>query len=75
MENAQKGINMDWLKKHTDTVIVVGSIITCMLWMNGKFNEMDKRFYEIDKEISIIKTVLVMKGVMPTELAKADINE
>jgi len=73
---------MDWLKKHTDTAIVVGSIMTCMLWMNGRFNDIDRQFNkvecqfkDVEKEIAIIKAVMIMKGVMPTELAKADINE
>ena len=61
---------MDWLKKHTDALVVVGSIVTCMLWMNTRFNEIDRRFSEIEKEMAIIKTVLVIKGVMPMELAK-----
>lgn len=63
---------MDWLKKHTDTVIVVGAIVTSMLWMNGKFNEMDKRFSEIEKDIAVLKAVLIMKNIMPTELARGD---
>lgn len=53
---------MEWFKKHVDTVIIVGAICGCMLWMNGKFNE-------IEKEIAIIKTVLVMKQILPPELA------
>lgn len=62
---------MDWLKKHTDTVIVVGSIVTCMLWMNGKFNDIDKKFSDIGKEIAVMKTVMIMRNIMPSELAKA----
>lgn len=61
---------MDWFKKHVDTVIILGSFAACMLWMNGKFNS-------IEKEITIIKTVLIMKNIMPIELAKGhegDVN-
>jgi len=61
----EKGMNMDWMKKHVDTVIILGAIITSMLWMNGKFNE-------IEKDIAVIKTVLIMKQIMPVELAKHD---
>ncbi len=53
---------MDWLKKHVDTVIILTAIASSILWMNGKFNE-------IEKDIIIIKTVLIMKQIMPTELA------
>jgi hypothetical protein len=53
---------MDWMKKHADTAIVVTAIAGSMLWMNGKFNQ-------IEKDIAIIKTVLVMKEILPKELA------
>ena len=61
---------MEWIKKHTDTVIIITSIASSMLWMNGKFNDIDKQFSEIEKEIAIIKTVLVMRNILPSELAK-----
>ncbi len=63
---------MDWFKKHVDTVIVLGAILSSVLWMNGKFSDMDKRFSDIDKDIVMIKTVLIMKNIMPTEMAKQD---
>ena len=53
---------MEWFRKHVDTVIVLGGILTSILWMNGKFNELDRRLYRIE-------TVLVLKGIMPPELA------
>jgi hypothetical protein len=59
---------MDWFKKHTDALIVVSAIISCMIWMNGKFNE-------IEKEIAIMKTVLIVKQVMPNELACRQIKD
>jgi hypothetical protein len=62
---------MDILKKHIDTVVIITSIVGSMLWMNGKFNEMDKKFSEVEKEIAIMKAVLIMRNIMPAELAKA----
>jgi len=53
---------MDILKKHVDTVIIVTAIAGSMLWMNGKFNQ-------IEKDIAVIKAVLVMKEILPRELA------
>ena len=53
---------MEFFKKHVDTVIILTGILASVLWMNGKFNE-------IEKDITIIKTVLIMKNIMPTELA------
>lgn len=59
---------MDWFKKHIDTVVILGAFATSMLWMSGKFND-------IEKEIAIIKTVMVMKNIMPVELAKQNTQE
>jgi hypothetical protein len=53
---------MDWLKQHVDTVVVLGAIVSSLIWMNGKFNQ-------LEKDIAIIKTVLIMKNIMPDELA------
>lgn len=62
---------MDWFTKHADTVVTIGALIGSMLWMNGNFNSIDRRFSELEKDIAIIKTVLVMKNIMPTDLCKA----
>jgi len=61
---------MDWAKKHVDTVIVLGAIFSSFMWMNGKFDSVDRKFAELEKDLAIIKTVLVMKNIMPCELAK-----
>ena len=53
------------VKKHIDTITIVSSIIISMLWMNGKFNE-------LEKEVSVVKTILIMKNIMPPELAKQE---
>jgi hypothetical protein len=53
---------MELLKKHVDTVVVLGGILGAMLWMNGKFNDVDRRLIRIE-------TILIMKGIMPSELA------
>jgi len=53
---------MDWFKKHVDTVIILTAFGSALLWMNGRFNE-------LDKDLTIVKTVLIMKNIMPVELA------
>jgi hypothetical protein len=52
----------NWFKKHVDTVFIIGSILSSMIWINSKFND-------IEKDIAIIKTVLMMKDIMPRDLA------
>ncbi len=62
---------MEWFKKHTDTVIILGAFAASMIWMNGKFSEIDKRFSEIEKEVAVIKAVMIMQKIMPVELAES----
>ena len=57
--------NQNWFKKHIDTIVVLGSILSSMLWMNSKFND-------LEKDVAIIKTVLVMKNIMPCEMAQKE---
>jgi len=60
---------MELFRKHIDTIVILGAIISSMLWMNGKFNEIDRQIMQLEKEIAIVKTVMVMKNIMPSELA------
>lgn len=55
---------MDWFKNHIDTIAVIGSIFSAMIWMNGKFNDVDRRLVKIE-------TILTIKGIMPMEFATA----
>lgn len=56
----------NFFTKHADSCAVIVTIIITvfgsMMWMNGKFNE-------LEKEIAIMKTVMIMQKIMPTELA------
>ena len=54
---------MDWFKKHVDTCVILAAFASSLLWMNGKFND-------LEKDIVIIKTVLIMKNIMPSDLAQ-----
>lgn len=65
-------MNMDWFKKHADTLVILGSFALCFWNMNEKIND---RFNILEKEIVIIKTVLIMKNIMPVELAKYQTKE
>lgn len=53
---------MELFKKHVDTVIILGGILGSIIWMNGKFNS-------LDKDIAIIKTVLILNKMLPESLA------
>jgi hypothetical protein len=56
---------MDNIKKHLDTIIILTAFAGAMLWMNGKFND-------LEKDIVMIKTTLILKNIMPKELAKTE---
>ena len=62
---------MDWFKKHADTIVILGSFALCFWNMNEKFND---RFNSLEKDLTIIKTVLIMKNIMPPEMAKQEIK-
>lgn len=69
--------NMDWFKKHVDTVIIIGGILSTTIWMNTQFSKVDKEIFSVktdiallNKDISLIKAVMLMKNIMPPELAK-----
>jgi hypothetical protein len=49
-----------WFSKHTDTVIILGAFAATILWINGKFNNVETR-------LTRIETVLVMQKIMPQE--------
>lgn len=66
---------MEWFKKHVDTVIVLGAILSSVLWMNGKFADIDKRFSDVERDMAVIKTVLIMKNIMPSELAVNEVSK
>ena len=63
---------MDWFKKHTDTVIILGAFAASIFWMNGRFNEVDNRFSKIEQDMAVMKAVLIMRNVMPKELAQSE---
>lgn len=56
---------MDWFKKHVNAVMVIGAIVGSMIWMNSEFND-------IKKDIAVIKSVLVIKNILPQELCKIE---
>ncbi len=65
---------MEWFKKHTDTVIVLGAILSSVLWMNGKFSDVEKDIGSLKTDIAVMKTVLIMQKIMPAEMAKTEKN-
>jgi len=54
---------------------VVGAVLGAVIWMQGKFNKMDKRFNRIEKELVAIKTVMFVNGTPVPSSAMNDGDE
>jgi hypothetical protein len=63
---------MEWIKKHAYTCVIISSIAASILWMNGKFNDIERDIYGLKTDIAVMKTVLIMNDIMPKELAKSN---
>ena len=50
---------MDWIKKHVDTVIILGALGLMMLWVNKRFNDIHLNFEFIAHELEKIKEALI----------------
>lgn len=72
---------MEWMKKHADTVVILTGVLAAFGWMNAsinslrkdcddKFSALQKNMNTMEKDIAVIKTVLIMKDMMPKELCK-----
>lgn len=61
---------MDSIKKHADTIVILGSFALCFWTMNEKISK-------IENDLTVIKNVLIMKNIMPAELcqAKTDVKD
>lgn len=52
---------MDWIKRHADTTVILSAVCGSLLWINGKFNDLEKRMIRME-------TVLIMKGIASPEM-------
>lgn len=66
---------MNFFQKNKDTLSIISVVITSMIWMNFQFKNIDYRFAEIEKDLAIIKTVLIMRNIMPSELVHENKKE
>ena len=68
----EKNIDSNWFKKHSETIAVIIALLSGFLWMDSKmdskFDKVDSRLCALEKEMAIIKTVLTMKNILPSEL-------
>ena len=64
---------MDIIKRNAETLKVLGGmaagLITCSVWINSQFAQINQRMENIENRLIRIETVLVMRGIMPQGLA------
>lgn len=61
-----------WFKEHVDAVVIISLMFAGFVWMNGRFSDIHNKFSEIERDIAMIKTVLIVKEIYPKELAKSE---
>ena len=67
---------MEVLKKHKDTLIIIGSLMTAVavsiIWLvntiHGVEERLSQRIDGLDRRLIRIETVLILKGIMPQEM-------
>lgn len=64
MEKEERKDNaISWFTKHADTLVILGSFAVAFWTLNEKISS-------IEKDLAIVKTVLIMKNIMPQEVCK-----
>ena len=59
----------NWIKDKGLELIIGGILIGNFYWSDAKFAHIETRFNAIEKDVAIIKTVMLMKNILPSELA------
>jgi hypothetical protein len=67
---------MDWFKKHSELIGAIIAVFGGFIWIHGEIKDVRKELsaeiYDLKKDMTIIKTVLMMKDILPRELAATD---
>jgi preprotein translocase subunit YajC len=61
--------SFELLRKHSDTIVVLGGILAAVLWINGEFNTVRSDIASVKTDLAVVKTVLQMKNIMPEKYA------
>jgi len=75
---------MRWLKQNADSIFVLATVIGAVIWitvqMSGikedltdvithKEQVLDKRMYSIERDVGIIKAILISKDILPSNFS------
>lgn len=53
---------MEFIKKHVDTVVVLGGILASVFWMNRSIDKLGEKIVSLDRRLIVIETVMINKG-------------
>lgn len=70
---------MVFFKRHTDTLAIIAVICGGLYWTDSKFEKvndkialLEKEVGDIKTEVSQVKTVLIIRGMMPESMATGE---
>ncbi len=63
---------MEWFKNHGDAIAIITVSITCFWTLNEKISVLERDVSNIRTEVAIIKTVMIMKNIMPSEVVHSN---
>lgn len=58
---------MNWLKQTADTLAIITVVLICFWSLNEKLSEVSQKVKSLELDMSVVKTLLFMKNVMPVE--------
>lgn len=64
-----------WFKEHADTIAIITILLAGFYWADGKFDKVNDRLVSVEKDVTAIKTIMIMKNFMPQEMCKVDAKE
>jgi hypothetical protein len=62
----------NWFKKHADTLAVISIMVGGFYWMDAKIEKVNDRLTAVEKDMGIVKAVMLMKNILPPELAQKE---
>jgi hypothetical protein len=68
-------MQMSWFKKHADAIAIMAVLLGGLKWIDAKmearFLVIEQRLCSLEKDVAQIKTVLIIRGMMPESMAVA----
>ena len=60
---------MSWFKQHADTITIIFTVLGAFFVQSNRIDSLSEQVNVIEKDVAIIKTVLILKNIYPEQLA------